>query len=149
MVKVVAASVSVSTIVHATEDQGKVIRAILAVCPVGSQKELEVIRMKGHYGNEIALCKITTTGVKTAEKFLAFTWRRLASNDRKEILALMESQLDSEGALHLRLGKQAALAGHLTVTDEDPIKVKILFRVSHGVGQAGAQLVRDHMALLS
>ena len=129
-----AFSAKISTIIHATEDPGKVAQAIrslsLGEMPMGST----VNRAKGHHGNEIVTMIFTIRNAKNVEDFLRDIWSSLSELDRTEIYSSLTSRIDGTGTLFLRIDKQEALMGRIRLQDTDPIKIAISFRTMSAKG---------------
>jgi RNA binding exosome subunit len=123
-----AYSARISTIIHATEDPGKVAQAMrsltLSEKPMGSTMS----RAKGHHGNEIVTVIFTIRNAKNVEDFLRNIWSSLSELDRTEIYSSLTSRIDGTGTLFLRIDKQEALMGRIRLQDTDPIKIAISFR---------------------
>ncbi len=121
-------SARISTIIHATEDPGKVAQAIrslsLGEMPMGST----VNRAKGHHGNEIVTMIFTIRNAKNVEGFLRNIWTGLSQLDRTEVISRLSSRVDHAGTLFLRIDKQEALKGKIRLQDTDPVKIAISFR---------------------
>jgi len=123
-----AFSAKISTIIHATEDPGKVAQAIrnlsLREMPMGAALN----RAKGHHGNEIVTMIFTIRNAKNVESFLRNIWNGLSQLDRTEVFSSLSSRVDHAGTLFLRIDKQEALRGKIRLQDTDPIKIAISFR---------------------
>ncbi len=121
-------SARISTIIHATEDPGKVAQAIrslsLGEMPMGST----VNRAKGHHGNEIVTMIFTIRNAKNVEGFLRNIWNGLSQLDRTEVFSSLGLRVDPAGTLFLRIDKQEALKGKIRLQDTDPIKIAISFK---------------------
>jgi RNA-binding protein len=128
VLNVQVASARVSAIVHATEDLGKVIFALNQVCSQEVfQPRIEKKVLKGHFGNEIITVTLSLSS-RSAESLLTNLWSNLPSKDRDTVLGELNSRLDEEDRLHLRLDKQQCFRGTLRLNDQDAIKVHVCFR---------------------
>ena len=123
-----AVSAKLSTIVHATEDQEKVSRAIRNLGPSDIQIVFTMKRVKGHHGNEITTVLSTVKNSKSAEKFLQSVWNGMSQLDKTEVYSSLHQRIDQAGTLFLRVDKQEALKGKIRLLDKDPIKIAFSFR---------------------
>lgn len=117
------ASVDLSFHVHATEDEERVFRTVTEALtiPVGSVGKTLV---EGHYGNPIIVFR-GRLHAEEANRFAQGLLGRLTEEDRKDIVAKLESHLDEHDAFYLRLSKQLLLAGQVKVSNEDPVRIKL------------------------
>jgi RNA binding exosome subunit len=122
-----AVSTRVSVLVHATEDQAKVVNLLWNVCPEGFPRKLETASLKGHYGNQIVRIQIRANGTTKSDRLLGKLWASFSEADKREILSNVENHLDSSGSFHLRLDKQQCSLGRIVLGDSDPVKLEIRF----------------------
>lgn len=138
-------SARISAIVHATEDSEKVIYAMRQACSRELfQSEPDRRALKGHYGNEISTVTLSMRG-HPARLFFNHLWRMLPSGDRETLLNDLDTRLDEEGRLHLRLGKEQCFRGALRLKDQDPIKILVSFRKSSDPGLRLAEDIRQFL----
>ncbi len=108
-------SVVVSTFVHATEAEERVLDAVRILLP----EEIEVrrSRLKGHHGNPIMSLE-ARIGRKGALREL---WQRVLAKvhggELEKIAKVAPGRIDETCHLHLRFDKQLAYAGELVLTD--------------------------------
>ncbi len=121
-------------------------QAILATTPQDFPRKVETARVKGHYGNEIIVCRLKVNGRHKAERFLDRVWERLGASDRKMLYTGLDEYLDSVGTLHLRIDKQKALGGNISLGITDPVKVEISFR-SRATEEPFVELVRKRISV--
>jgi RNA-binding protein len=135
--------VRISTIVHATEDFGKI---VVALGRVSDQEimatKVEKTRLKGHYGNEIMTVTFSLRG-GFAESFFRRLWSLLPRNDQLRLIDDVETRVDSDGRLHLRLDKQAAFLGRVQLTEKDPIKLEVSFKMDPASTRHQLELLRQ------
>ncbi len=125
-------SISLSAIVHSTEDPEKVWKAILTVSPKEKfSSTAEERKYKGHYGNDIRVLKLLLRQSQ-AEELFGSLWRRLAPIDQESILDSVGAQVDDARDLHLRLDKEDCFRGVLRLQDREPLKVQISFLTKRG-----------------
>ncbi len=124
------ARVTLETYVHATEDYKKVEKALFNLLPENLRSHIDVKEqvLTGFHGNKIQFLKIDVTDKRIAQEIAVF----IAANMSKGNLEILERTLglriDSSGNLYLRVDKQAAYAGKITLSDSDDIiKIKISF----------------------
>lgn len=119
--------VHISTFSHATEDPVKVRKAVLNLIPqtLHSVRVSEEI-LKGHYGNEIRVLNVEFHG-DDAFKVLKHIICSLSQSDRNALILSLALRLgDVKSHLHLRLDKQEAYLGTITLRDgSDVIKCSI------------------------
>jgi RNA binding exosome subunit len=123
-----AFSAKISTIIHATEDPGRVAQAIRSLSLSEMSMGSTVNRAKGHHGNEIVTMIFTMRNAKSVEGFLRSIWKGLSQLDRTEVYSSLTSRIDNAGTLFLRIDKQEALKGRIRLQDADPIKIAISFK---------------------
>lgn len=120
-------SLSLSAIAHSTEDPERVWKALLNATPREMfRSTVDERRLKGHYGNEIRVLKLLV-GRSQAEESFDHLWRRLAPIDKESILDSVESHVDSERNLYLRIDKEDCFKGLIRLRESEPIKVQISF----------------------
>lgn len=123
-----AFSVRISSITHATEDSGKVSKAMRNLSPDEISTSSTTNRAKGHHGNEIVTMEFAIRNAKSVERFLESIWNGLSQLDRTEVYSSLASRIDGAGTLFLRIDKQEALKGKIRLQNIDPIKIAISFR---------------------
>jgi RNA-binding protein len=133
--------VRISTIAHATEDVGKVVVALGQLSGEDNvSSKIEKIRLKGHYGNEITTLVMSLKGAN-AEHFFHQLWNKLTRIDRLSLIESLETRLDANGRVYLRLDKQAAYGGTFLLAERDAIKIEVSFK-------NGNASIRDQLMLL-
>ena len=123
--------VTAKTYAHATEDPGRVARALLNVLPedLRGKARIREQRFKGHYGNPIRLMEVLID--EPEEASLAWEWilSNLDDLDRRHLLATLEERVDDNGTLYIRLDKQEAFHGSLRILEgDDVVRVSVKFR---------------------
>lgn len=105
---------------HATEDETRVLAALDAACPDGppTREALE-----GHFGNPI----VRLTRRVEAPGAIRTTWERWRAAGVQDAIAKdVDGRVDDEGILHLRLDKQAAYRGTMSLArEEDAIDLRV------------------------
>ncbi len=144
-----AVSVRITSIVHATEDAEKVVQAILSICPEDFPRGIQTERVKGHYGNEIIICRLRAVGRPASERFFENLWRKMSSQDKSRIYDQAQEHVDSSGTLHLRIDKQEALKGKVLPQDNESVKVEIMFKTLDKSEESRVEMVKRRMEALS
>lgn len=115
--------------VHATEDLDKVIDAVQQVLPADHIDDIVLKKkaLRGHYGNPIALFDTRIKKKAVVEALVDKLFSSLNEQDKEALLREIDQHVE-EGSLYLRLDKQAAFQGEITLCTADPIRVRIRFR---------------------
>ncbi len=117
--------ITVSAIVHSTEDKEKVGEAISTLFPF--EFEIFVSEAKGHYGNPIKFLEVPVEDRRRIKEFWNYFIEKL--EDRDLLLNLVEDIVDEFGVLHIRVDKQKAYQGKLELAyggDCIAVKVKLV-----------------------
>jgi RNA binding exosome subunit len=99
---------------HATEDEDKV-RKALDFASGGA--EVVEAATEGHHGNPIRILEATVERPVAIRAFFG----RLPKEDVERLLAEADRRLDEDLFFHLRLDKQEAYQGRLSLADDDDI----------------------------
>jgi RNA-binding protein len=122
-------SAKLTTLVHATEDIGKVSRALDQVCPaLMFEQKSETRKFRGHYGNEIATLTVSVRR-HSAGQFSEYLLKLLPRGERALLIQDLDNRIDDDGHLYLRLDKQACVRGNFHLLDQDPIKCELSFKI--------------------
>jgi RNA binding exosome subunit len=123
------ASVTLSFLIHATEDESRLLRQVSSSFGVPQEKiQLEVL--EGYYGNYLRLAKIHVTG-KEANILSDSIFVRLDRESRRALLLELEKSVDQHDSLYLRIDRQL-LGERLTLGSEEPIRIKLKPKNRHG-----------------
>ncbi len=109
-------------VLHATEDEGKVLKAIEDVLLVPS-KRFSSSPSEGHYKNSILLEKAILSSQEAgslARRLIAL----LNSTDREHLSRLVDEYSDEKGNLYIRLDKQRMCQGKVALSDTDAIRIR-------------------------
>jgi RNA binding exosome subunit len=122
-------SVELSTIAHATDDLDKVSVALSHLLPDSLRGRQLFTRqyLEGHFNNPIITFTARLTVPSDVEEFSKFLLSQLPKPEKLSIQRDLNLHSDSDGNLYLRINKQKALLGAITLNDEDPIRVKLKF----------------------
>jgi len=122
-------AIEVRAISHATEDQERVYSALRNVASEEIARKAWISRqyLKGHHGNPIVTLVMKIRGTDLAEGFVQRLASRLSDGDKRLLSVELGKHIDVDGSLYIRLDKQAALLGRLSLKQEDPIRIRIKF----------------------
>ncbi len=124
--------VEVTALVHATEDESKVRKAVLSLLPPGiDPPAFEADKLKGYYGDPITALRLNVKRRKPATELLGHIVRRLSSLDLQTLLDELPQRIDGSKNLYLRLDKQKAYTGGAVLERHDSIRVKARLRLPH------------------
>jgi len=129
--KVKILRVAIKAFAHATEDVNKVKDAVKNILPNDIKNlinNLNITKVKGHYGNEISILDLTLSKRDSYSLFKNVLCN-LEETERNILLASLSSRSDRKHShLYLRLSKQDAYLGRLRLLDgSDVIKLIITF----------------------
>jgi RNA binding exosome subunit len=113
----------VSIIIHATEDENKILDAISNTLSINSEK-FSYLESTGHWKNKILLLTGNLESQEAnvlAQKILS----SLSSIERDQISASYDSSIDEKGNLYLRLDKQKICQGRISLSESDSIRIKL------------------------
>ncbi|MDG6900068.1 MAG: hypothetical protein JRN44_02325 [Nitrososphaerota archaeon] len=116
------ASVEVSYLIHATEDEKKVGDAVARL--LGGSPVLQREVLEGHFGNQIVRIRIHLTGDVAASAFRHIV-AGLPPQVRDAISDELAALVDEHSALYLRLDKQKLISGAPEIGTTDSIRVKV------------------------
>ena len=120
-------SISLSTIVHATEDKEKVKSAIFNIIPRNLVNKFTIneVNVKGHYGNPITILNLEINNPDIANEIFEFIIKSIS----KEELTLIKNNPSlycDDRSIFLRIDKQYAYLGTIRLSFlDDVIKIKI------------------------
>ena len=120
-------AIEVSAISHATEDLEKVYSALRKVSSEEIARRAWISRqdLKGHHGNPIVALMMKIRGTDLTESFVQSLASRLSDGDKRLLSVEFRKHIDTDGNLYIRLDKQAALLGKLSLKQEDPIRIRM------------------------
>ncbi len=129
MAKITAHHVRLTTFIHATEDEDKVLEAIGTFIPEGINEEdvlLDVLETTGYFGNPIKVVNVKIKRSKAVRLFVDYFKDLLSEEDRHYILDNLDEKIDEDGTLYVRFNKQKAYLGEAEIDEgEDVVQVKI------------------------
>jgi RNA binding exosome subunit len=116
-------SLEISYFIQATEDEGKVRRAVEALVGEGIPEDRQ--EAEGHHGNTIVWIRHHLTGDEAVTGLKGIV-SHMGKEEKKGILEDLSSGLDEHNALFLRLSKQVlVMKGDAVLASSDPIRVKV------------------------
>ncbi len=123
---------------HATEDEGRVRRALLNLVPpeLRGRAELERVVVEGHYSNPIVRLTLRLEG-EDAVAALRHLASALDEYEKRLLDATLESRYDGrEGRLYVRLSKQEAYLGRVRIFEgDDVVRMVVVFQGAPGVDE--------------
>ncbi|HEX2472729.1 MAG TPA: RNA-binding domain-containing protein [Nitrososphaera sp.] len=112
----------INLVLHATEDEGKVLKAIDDVLLVPS-KRFSSSHSEGHYKNKILLQKAILSSHEAgslARRVISL----LNSADREHLSRSIHEYSDEKGNLYIRLDKQRMCQARVSLSETDAIKIR-------------------------
>ena len=116
------AAAEVNLVLHATEDESKVLKAIEEILLVPSTRFLRS-SSEGHYKNKIVLQKALLSS-KEAAMLAKRVISLLNSTDREHLSRLVNDYADEKGNLYIRLDKQRICQGRVLLSETDAIRIR-------------------------
>jgi RNA binding exosome subunit len=112
----------INLVLHATEDEGRVLKAIEEVLSVPSTR-FSGSPSEGHYKNKILLQKAILSSHEAgslAKRVISL----LSSIDREHLSRLVQKYSDEKGNLYIRLDKQRMCQGRVSLSETDAIRIR-------------------------
>jgi RNA-binding protein len=112
----------INLVLHATEDEGKILKAIEDVLLVPS-KRFSSSPSEGHYKNKILLQKAILSSYEAgllARRVILL----LNSADREHLSRSIHQYSDEKGSLYIRLDKQRMCQARVSLSETDAIKIR-------------------------
>jgi RNA-binding protein len=116
------AAAEVNLVLHATEDEGKVLKAIEEILFIPSAR-FSRSSSEGHYKNKILLQKAILSS-KEAAIVAKRVISLLNSADREHLSRLVDDHADEKGNLYIRLDKQRICQGRVSLSETDAIRIR-------------------------
>jgi hypothetical protein len=111
-----------SLVLHATEDEDKVLQSVEKVLSIPSRLFLGT-HMEGHYKNRIIVMKALIPS-QVASKLAVQIISMLNSVDRDELRRNINRYSDEKGNLYLRLDKQLLCQGKVGLSTSDSLRLR-------------------------
>jgi RNA-binding protein len=112
----------INIVLHATEDEGRVLKAIEDVLLVPSERFSSSLS-EGHYKNKILLQRAILSSHEAgslAKRVISL----LNSADREHLSRLVHEYSDEKGNLYIRLDKQRMCQGRVSLSETDAIRIR-------------------------
>ncbi|GAB6136046.1 RNA-binding protein [Thermococcus prieurii] len=139
--------VRLTTFIHATEDEDKVLEAIGTFIPEEIDDEdvhFDIEETTGFFGNPIKVVNVEIKRSRAVRTFLKHFKGLLDENARRYILENLDEKVDDEGTLYVRFNKQKAYLGEVEVDEGgDTIQVKIKVKAFPMRKEAVVKSVRE------
>ena len=116
-------SVTVSFFVHSTEDEDRLMELVKNRLGI-DETEITEEKITGYFGNEMTSVRAHIIG-KRAQVVASQIFELLSKPARVTILSEIEKSLDEHDSLYLRLDRQSLKDDFLSVSDEEPIRIKL------------------------
>ena len=122
----------ITTFVHSTEDHVKVVKAVSNLFPQEvDSPPYEEIKLTGVFGDQLKMLKWVLKNRRPATSVLENILRGLTSIDTQELLDSLETCIDENKNLYIRLDKQKAHQGIIKIRKRDPIRFKARLNIPH------------------
>ncbi len=112
----------INIVLHATEDEGRVLKAIEDVLLVPSER-FSRSPSEGHYKNKLLLQRAILSSHEAgslAKRVISL----LNSADREHLSRLVHEYSDEKGNLYIRLDKQRMCQGRVSLSETDAIRIR-------------------------
>jgi RNA binding exosome subunit len=122
--------ITAHALVHATEDENKVRKAIENLFPEMAQAALRYkqTQLRGHHHNPIIRLEAQLKNPELMALTLEDMGKRLPITDRQRIAETMSARTNKKGRLFLRFDKQESYQGRLRLVNQgDSLRVVIRF----------------------
>ncbi len=120
-------SLEISILVHATEDENKIVEKILEYLKRNYETvKIESVNMEGHWKNPIVLVKISIFN-NVDELYYDLKNKLVEIHGENEINDYFIKHVDNKGYLYIRLDKQKFFLGNIFLADTDSIR--LIFKV--------------------
>ncbi|NJE30632.1 RNA-binding protein [Thermococcus sp. 18S1] len=131
MAKIRAHHIRITTFIHATEDEDKVLEAIATFIPEEIDDEdviFDIDETTGFFGNPIKVVNVEIKRSKAVRMFIDYFKGLLSEGDRRYLLDHLDEKVDEEGTFYVRFNKQKAYLGEPEI-DEGPDVVQVRIKV--------------------
>ncbi|AEH06914.1 RNA-binding domain-containing protein [Methanothermococcus okinawensis] len=127
-------NITISSISHATEDEDKVLEAMIYFLPESIDEEdleIETLNSEGCFGNPIFIHKITIDKNKIAKEVFNHIVKLIKSDERN--INKLKKDIDlrlEKSKIYLRFDKQKAYLGECKLIDgDDVVRIVINFKI--------------------
>ncbi|MFL6395594.1 MAG: RNA-binding domain-containing protein [Nitrososphaeraceae archaeon] len=115
-------SAEINIVVHATEDENKILHSLFDVLSIPSEK-FSYSFSEGHWGNKILVLTATIDG-QVAKDLILKIISLLNSIDRYHLSNFFDKYVDEKGNLYIRLDKQRICKGRISLSERDSIRIR-------------------------
>ena len=138
----------ITTFVHSTEDQVKVVKAVSNLFP----EEVDVppceeVKLTGVFGDQLMMLKWVLKNRRPATEVVNKVIKGMSSIDRLEIMESLELRIDENKNFYLRLDKQKAFTDVIKMEKHDPIRLKARMLIPHKADPV--KIMYDHIQELT
>jgi len=121
--------IDVRVFAHATEDEERVLHAVMNIIPEGIVETVtfKKTHVTGHHGNPITLFEARIKEKKVAQAVFEKLASGLGILEKEQLNSEVKQHLE-KGNLYVRLDKQSAYLNELKLAVTDPIHVRIHFQ---------------------
>lgn len=142
--------VRLTTFIHATEDEDKVLEAIGTFIPEEIDDDdvlFDIVETQGFFGNPIKVVNVEIKRSKAVRKFIDHFKKLLSEEDKTYLLDHLDEKIDEEGTLYVRFNKQRAYLGEAEVDEgEDVIQVRIKVKAFPMKKESVVKAVREWLS---
>jgi len=121
--KVQFSSIEVTWIIHATEDEEKVMKKIVSLFPLSIER-IKSSKLWGHFRNPVILYKIKLSGAD-ADEFAHILFSSLGVTDKKKLEYDLPKYVDKDGLLYFRISKQLLFENKIAISETDVMRIKL------------------------
>lgn len=137
-----------TTFVHATEDHVKVVKAVSNLFPEDvDMPPYEEVKLSGVFGDQLTTLKWVLKNRRPATEVFNKVVLGLSSIDLLDLIESLDTRIDENKNLYLRLDKQKAFLGVMKIQKNDPIRLKVRLLVPHKADPV--KLMHDHIQELT
>ncbi|MFL6430345.1 MAG: RNA-binding domain-containing protein [Nitrososphaeraceae archaeon] len=115
-------SAEINIVVHATEDENKILHSLFDVLSIPSEK-FSYSFSECHWGNKILILTATIDG-QVAKDLILKIISLLNSVDRYHLSNFFDKYVDEKGNLYIRLDKQRICKGRISLSERDSIRIR-------------------------
>jgi RNA-binding protein len=115
-------AVDVSVIIHATEDDNKILQSLTDLFCVHPSIFRRTVSL-GHWGNRILLISGRLDGA-SAQRLIQKIWNSLNAIERDQVGKTQNSLIDDRGNLYVRLDKQRLCQGKISLSESDSVRFR-------------------------
>ena len=138
----------ITTFVHSTEDKVKVVKAVSNLFPEDIEvPPYEEVKLAGVFGDQLSILKWVITNRRPATEVVNKVIKEMASIDHMELLESLDSRIDENKNMYIRLDKQKAFSRVMKIEKHDPVRLKARLLVPHKADPV--KIMYDHIQELT